>query len=104
MDIRERGKDSRLDEGLLGLSSSEPCRLHVSNLMYKPARTISGMVHEAIISRFPYPIHCLSPPHADEDSRCALGYAVKKTGGFHIVVSPESSKVLLRLLMTTSAL
>jgi hypothetical protein len=59
----------------------------------------SGVDWFEVISRFPYPIHCLSPPHADEDSRCALGYAVKKTGGFHLVVNQESSKILLRLLM-----
>ena len=59
----------------------------------------SGVDWFEVISRFKYPIHCLSPPHADEDSRCVLGYAVKKTGGFHLTVNEDSSIVLLRLLM-----
>ena len=59
----------------------------------------SGVDWFEVINRFPCPIHCLSPPHADEDSRCALGYAVKKTGGFHLMVNEDSSRVLLRLLM-----
>jgi hypothetical protein len=59
----------------------------------------SGVDWFEVISKFPCPIHCLSPPHADEDSRCALGYAVKKTGGFHLVVNEDSSRILLRLLM-----
>ena len=59
----------------------------------------SGIDWFEVISRFPCPIHCLSPPHADEDSRCTLGYAAKKTGGFHLMVNQDSSRVLLRLLM-----
>ena len=52
-----------------------------------------------VISNFPVPIHCLSPPHADNDSRCAIGYAAKKSGGFHLTVNEDSSRILLRLLM-----
>ena len=52
-----------------------------------------------VVSRFPGPIHCLSPEHADDDSRCTLGYAAKKSGGFHLTVDRNSSHVLLRLLM-----
>ena len=59
----------------------------------------SGKDWFEVINRFGYPIHGLSPPHADEDSRCAIGYAVKKTGGFHLTVNQSSSRVLLRLLM-----
>jgi len=59
----------------------------------------SGVDWFEVISRFPCPIHCLSPPHADSDSKCALGYAVSKTGGFHLNVDEKSSVVLLRLLM-----
>jgi hypothetical protein len=59
----------------------------------------SGIDWFEVIESFPCPIHCLSPPHADADSRCALGYASKKTGGFHITIDSKSSIVLLRLLM-----
>lgn len=59
----------------------------------------SGLNWFEVISNYPTPIHCLSPPHSDEDSRCCLGYAVRKTGGFHLVVDENSSTVLLRLLM-----
>lgn len=59
----------------------------------------SGVDWFDAINNFPCPIHCLSPSHADEDSRCALGYATKKTGGFHLIVNENSSVVLLRLLM-----
>ena len=53
MDIANRGKGSMLDS-LLASGSSDPLRLHVSNLMYKPAKTVGGAVREAIVSRFPY--------------------------------------------------
>ena len=59
----------------------------------------SGIDWFEVIEKFPCPIHCLSPPHADSDSKCALGYASKKTGGFHITIDSSSSIVLLRLLM-----
>lgn len=59
----------------------------------------SGIDWYDVISRFNCPIHCLSPPHADADSRCALGLASKLSGGFHIVVDDKSSVTLLRLLM-----
>lgn len=52
MDITDRGKRSMLNTSLIG--ASEPCRLMVSNLAYKPAKTVGGTMKEAIVSRFPY--------------------------------------------------
>ena len=50
MDVANRGKSLLRDAYI----SNEELRLHVSNLMYKPAKTVPGMMNEAIVSRFPY--------------------------------------------------
>jgi len=60
----------------------------------------SGIDWYKTIKEFPVPIHCLSPPHADSDSRCNLGYASKTTGGFHLSLAQDSTQVLLRILMS----
>ena len=60
----------------------------------------SGIDWYKTVGEFPVPIHCLSPPHADSDSRCNLGYASKTTGGFHLSLAEDSAQVLLRILMS----
>ena len=60
----------------------------------------SGIDWYKTIGDFPVPIHCLSPPHADLDSKCNLGYASKTTGGFHLSLAEDSGQVLLRILMS----
>jgi len=52
-----------------------------------------------VVDNYTVPIHSLSPSHANSDSRCVLGYATSKTGGFHLNVDANSSQVILRLLM-----
>ena len=59
----------------------------------------SGMDWFQVVDNYTVPIHSLSPAHADSDSRCVLGYATSKTGGFHLNVDANSSQVILRLLM-----
>ena len=52
-----------------------------------------------MVDNYTVPIHSLSPSHASMDSKCVLGYATSKTGGFHLEVDRDSSRVILRLLM-----
>ena len=59
----------------------------------------SGMDWFRVVNNYTVPIHSLSPAHANMDSRCVLGYATSKTGGFHLTVDANSSQVILRLLM-----
>jgi len=68
----------------------------------------SGMDWFQVVDNYTVPIHSLSPSHANSDStpshansdsRCVLGYATSKTGGFHLNVDANSSQVILRLLM-----
>jgi len=64
-----------------------------------PAGDPSGMDWFQVVDNYTVPIHSLSPAHANSDSRCVLGYATSKTGGFHLNVDANSSQVILRLLM-----
>ncbi len=59
----------------------------------------SGVDWFRVVDNYTVPIHSLSPAHANMDSRCVLGYATSKTGGFHLTVDANSSQVILRLLM-----
>lgn len=59
----------------------------------------SGVDWFEVVDNYTVPIHSLSPSHASMDSKCVLGYATSKTGGFHLEVDRDSSRVILRLLM-----
>ena len=75
------------------------CQTQHSNGDNWPEGDPSGMDWFEVVNGYTVPIHALSPSHANVDSNCILGYAVSKTGGFHLNVDSNSSQVILRLLM-----